>query len=189
MTMSETVKLSLTAYFGERRDFRPRNLQFHFAAPADDAEDPYARGLADGQQMAQAAFTIERKQLQDLLAAAHALRPEDNAEIDFLLDHIIRSIVTKIIGDLPIDSAFLTQQVEAATAILTEADQNRHLRMHPDDLALLSDAELPLPFTADPQLPRGALRIECSDGWVEHGPAFALERLSQRLGDDGRVAG
>ena len=69
MTMSETVKLSLTAYFGERRDFRPRNLQFPFAAPADDAEDPYARGLADGQQMAQAAFTIERKQLQDLLAA------------------------------------------------------------------------------------------------------------------------
>jgi flagellar assembly protein FliH len=186
--MSETVKLSLTKYFGERRDFRPRNLQFPFSVPVDEAEDPYARGLADGQEMAQAAFTIERKQLHDLLAAADALRPEDNAEIDFMLDNIIRSILTKIIGDLPIDGAFLAQQVEAATAVLTEADQNRNLRMHPDDLALLSEAELPLPFTADPQLPRGALRIECSDGWVEHGPAFALERLKQSLGDDGRVA-
>ncbi len=188
MTMSETVKLSLTKYFGERRDFRPHNVQFPFPAPADEADDPYVRGLADGQEMAQAVFTIERKQLHDLLLAANALRPEDNAEIGFMLDNIIRSVVTKIIGDLPIDSAFLTQQIAAATAVLTDADQSRNLHMHPDDLALLSDAELPLPFTADPQLPRGALRIECSDGWVEHGPAFVLERLKQTLGDGGRVA-
>ena len=188
MTVSETVKLSLTKYFGERRDFRPHNLQFPFPAPADEADDPYVRGLADGQEMAQAVFTIERKQLHDLLFAANALRPEDNAEIGFMLDTIIRSVVTKIIGDQPIDGAFLTHQIAAATAVLTEADRNRVLCMHPDDLALLSDAELPLPFTADPQLPRGALRIECSDGWVEHGPAFVLERLKQTLGDDGRVA-
>ena len=188
MTMSETVKLSLTKYFGERRDFRPHNLQFPFPAPADEADDPYVRGLADGQEMAQAVFTIERKQLHDLLFAANALRPEDNAEIGFMLDNIIRSIVTKIIGDQPIDGAFLTQQIAAAMTVLTEADRNRVLCMHPDDLALLSDAELPLPFTADPQLPRGALRIECSDGWVEHGPAFVLERLKQTLGNDGRVA-
>ena len=188
MTMSETVKLSLTKYFGERRDFRPHNLQFPFSVPADEADDPYVRGLTDGQEMAQAVFTIERKQLHNLLLAANALRPEDNAEIGFMLDNIIRSVVTKIIGDQPIDGVFLAQQIAAATAVLTEADQNRNLRMHPDDLALLSYAELPLPCTADPQLPRGALRIECSDGWVEHGPAFVLDRLKHTLGDDGRGA-
>jgi flagellar assembly protein FliH len=188
MIMSDTVKLSLTQIFGATRVFRPRDLRAFSPAPVHEVEDPYARGLADGQQMAQAAFSIERKQLHALLGSADALRPEDNAEIGFMLDNIIRNILTHIIGDLPIDSAFLRQQIDAATAILTEADQNRTLHLHPDDLALLADADLPLPCTADRQLARGALRIECSDGWIEHGPAFALERLAQALAPDGGTA-
>ena len=187
MTMSEAVKLSLTQYFGERTGFRPRDLLSSLPEHVREAEDPYARGLADGQQMAQAAFSIEREHLGALVNSAAVLRPEDNAEIGFMLDNIIRAIVTKIIGDLPIDSVFLLQQIETATQLLTEADRNRNLRLHPDDLALLSAANLPLPCNADPQLPRGALRIECSDGWIEHGPAFALDRLTQALTNDGRV--
>lgn len=188
MIMSEAVKLSLSQYFEERTGFRPRDLRTSSRELLRAVEDPYAHGLADGQQMAQAAFSIERKQLHALLGSADALRTEDNAEIGFMLDNIIRKIVTKIIGDLPIDSAFLSQQIDAATAVLTEADQNRTLRMHPADLALLADGDLPLPCAADAQLPRGNMRIECSDGWVEHGPAFALDRLAQVLANDGGTA-
>jgi flagellar assembly protein FliH len=185
MIMSEAIKLSLTQYFGASRGFRPHDMRSSLSGPVREVEDPYARGLADGQQMAQAAFSIERKQLHTLLSSANALRLEDNAEIGFLLDTIIHNILAKIIGDLPIDSAFLSQQIDAATAILTEADQSRTLCLNPADLALLADADLPLPCAADPQLARGALRIECSDGWVEHGPAFALERLGHALARDG----
>ena len=188
MIMSEPVKLSLTQYFGDRSGFRPSHVRHSVPEPLCEADDPYARGLADGQQMAEAAFSVERKQLHALLGSADALRPEDNVEIGFMLDNIIKSIVTKIIGDLPIDAVLLTQQINAATAVLTEADRNRNLRMHPADLALLSGADLPLPCAADPQLPRGALRIECSDGWIEHGPAFALDRLAQALSNDGSIA-
>lgn len=186
--MSEAVKLSLAEYFGQRREFRPRDMRSSCPEPLHAFEDPYARGLADGQEMAEAAFSIERKQLQALIGSANALRPEDNAEIGFLLDNIIRKVVTKIVGDLPVDAAFLKQQIDAATEVLTEADQNRTLRLHPGDLALLADADLPFACAPDRQLARGALRIECSDGWIEHGPAFALDRLSQALADERSVA-
>jgi flagellar assembly protein FliH len=186
--MSEAVKLSLTQYFEQRRDFRPRDLLSSCPEPLQMAEDPYARGLADGQQIAEAAFSIERKRLQALLASADALRPEDNAEIGFLLDNIVRTVVAKIIGDLPIDAPFLQQQITAATLVLTEADENRTLRLHPEDLALLAGVDLPLASGPDPQLARGAVRIECSDGWIEHGPSFALDRLNQALLVDGGMS-
>lgn len=185
--MSETVKLSLAQYFGEDRGFRARFLASPDAGRLPEVEDPYARGLADGQQMAEAAFSVERKQLHALLVSADALRPEDNAEIGFMLDNIIRKIVEKIVGSSEMDAAFLAQQIADATAALTEADQNRTLRLHPDDLALLAGADLPLHCVPDAQLPRGGLRIECSDGWIEHGPAFALERLVMAFSDDGSI--
>ena len=182
--MSEAVTLSLVQYFGDRSGLRPRDLRTSAPQRGPDAQDPYARGLADGQQVSEAAFAGERKRLHALIAAAEALRPEDNAEVAFMLDNIIRSIVTKIVGDLPIDAAFLAQQIDVATGALTEADQNRNLRMHPHDLALLADVDLPLSCAADPNLPRGTLRIECSDGWIEYGPALALARLEDMLSNN-----
>lgn len=186
--MSEVVTLSLAQYFDDRRGFRPFDLKSSAPGVIPQGEDPYARGLADGQEMAEASFSIERKQLYALIAAANALRPEDSAEASFMLNNIIQSLVTKIVGKLPVDAPFLIQQIDAATAVLSEADKNRTLRMHPDDLALLSGADLPLATTADASLPRGALRIECSDGWIEHGPSFALDRFAQALANDGESA-
>jgi flagellar assembly protein FliH len=186
--MSEAVKLSLAQYFGDRSGFRPRDLRSSMPQLVLHAQDPYALGLADGQQMAEAAFGVERKQLHALIAAADVLAPEGNAEIAFMLDNIIRSIVTKIVGDLPIDATLLAQQIKVATGALTEADNNRHLRMHPEDLVLLANVDLPLSCSADPNLPRGAMRIECSDGWIEHGPTLALERLADMLSNDGGLA-
>jgi flagellar assembly protein FliH len=186
--MSEAVALSLSKYFGDRKGFRPFDLKSSAPGVIPQGEDPYARGLADGQEIAEASFSIERKQLHALIASANALRPEDSAEASFMLNNIIQSLVTKIVGMVPVDAAFLIKQIDAATAVLSEADQNRILRMHPEDLALLSGADLPLATAADSSLPRGALRIECSDGWIEHGPSFALERMAQALGDNGDVA-
>lgn len=188
MIMSDAVKISLAQYFGDRSGFRPRDPRSSTPQLVPYAQDPYALGLADGQQLAEAAFATERKQLHALITAADVLRPEDNAEAAFMLNNIIRGIVTKIVGDLPIDAAFLAQQIDIATGALTEADTNRHLRMHPEDLALLADVDLPLTCTADPNLPRGVLRVECSGGWIEHGPALALERLADMLCNDGGLA-
>lgn len=181
--MSEPRPVSLAQYFDDRSGFRQRD---HLAVPVPSivsATDPYTAGLADGQQMAEAAFSVERKRYCDLVAAAEALRVEDNAEVVFLLDAIIRDVVTRICGNVDIDAAYLQSQIDAATAVLTEADNNRTLHLNPADLALLSQAELPMTCVADPDLPRASVRIACSDGWIEHGPAFALDRLKRALSD------
>lgn len=181
--MSEPKPVSLAQYFDTRSGFRQRE---HLAEPVPSvvsATDPYQAGQADGQQIAEAAFSVERKQYGDLIAAAEALRFEDNAEIAFLLDAIIREVVTRICGNIDIDATYLHSQIDAATAVLTEADTNRTLHLNPDDLTLLSHAELPMACVADPDLARATLRIACSDGWIEHGPAFALDRLKRTLSD------
>lgn len=148
-----------------------------------DTDDLYGRGLADGQLMAETAFDIERQRLHQLIANAQAIRTEDNAEIGVLLDGAIRQIVHNIVGDLPINAQYLERQIAAAASLLTEADQGRSINLHPDDFALLNGADLPLPCKSDHTLAIGDIRIECSEGWIEHGPGFALKRLDAALNE------
>lgn len=186
--MSEANKLSLAQYFGSRQGFRPRDVTSVAPEICQQSPDLYAAGLADGQQMAEVTYSLERKQLQDLISSAHAIKAEDNAELTHMLDILVCKIVANVVGSIAIDADFLRRQIDAAIAVLTEADQNRILRMHPDDLALLADADLPLKCSADASLARGTLRIECSDGWIEHGPAMVLDRLERALSQDGNGA-
>jgi flagellar assembly protein FliH len=143
--------------------------------------DPYEQGFADGQNVAEAAFAVERQQLLRLIASAEAFCPEDNAEAEYLLGNAIRIIVANIVGDAAICDNVLKKQIAEALALATEADQARTICLHPDDMALLAEAPLPIKCKADPELPPGGFRIECSSGWIEHGPAYALERLERVL--------
>lgn len=186
--MSEATKLSLAQYFDSRQGFRPRVVTSVVPDVCGQSPDLYAAGLADGQQMAEVTYSLEREHLQDLISSAEAIRPEDNAELAPMLDILVRKIVANIIGNIAIDADFLQRQIDAAIAVLTEADQNRILRLHPDDLALLANADLPLKCSADANMARGTLRIECSDGWIEHGPALILDRLERALHNDGNGA-
>jgi flagellar assembly protein FliH len=147
--------------------------------------DPYQLGFADGQNIAQAAFAVERQQLVRLIANAEAIRPEDNAETEYLLGQAIRLIVEDIVGDATIDPERLARQIDDALSLATEADLARTICLHPDDMALLADTPLPLDCMPDPELPPGGFRIECSAGWIEHGPTFALNRLERLLAHAG----
>lgn len=188
MIMSDAVTISLTDIFEGRNDFTPLRVSSEVPHARVGKVDLYAVGLADGQLMAETAFSVEREKLHQLIASANALRAEDNAEIGLLLNNVIRKIVHKIVGDLTVNPEFLNSQIEAATELLTEADQGRAICLNPADLALLSDASLPFPCKPDPNLPVGGIRIECSDGWIEHGPAFALQRLERALGSVGDLS-
>lgn len=155
-------------------------VPMRMAATANEAtqsDDGYARGLADGQNMAETAFSAERHSLQKLLASAEALRSDENEELAFLLRETVMRLVRQIVGEVAANAEFLDQQINQAMTVLTEADNARTLLLNPDDKALLADFKLPLPVKADAGLPRGAIRVECSEGWVEHGPGFALDRL------------
>jgi flagellar assembly protein FliH len=66
--------------------------------------------------------------------------------------------------------------------MLARADDERVLRLHPDDFALIGKA-LPdeLEVRSDPALERGALRLESVNGGVEDGPAHWRRAIAEAI--------
>jgi hypothetical protein len=78
----------------------------------------------------------------------------------------------------------LTARIGIAAAMLARAADERVIRLHPEDLALVG-ANLPEDwhFEPDSTLERGALRVEGAAGGVEDGPA----QWRAALGFQGRL--
>jgi flagellar assembly protein FliH len=149
-------------------------------------DDPYARGLADGQTIAAAAFEPERAALQALVADALRSGAGNADELAALIGETVFRLVEHIAGAVPTDRIILEQQITEASALIGEADAARHIRLHPDDHALLADAGLNIELRPDPAMPRGTICVEGSDGWVEHGRALGLARLRELLDQGAR---
>jgi flagellar assembly protein FliH len=147
-----------------------------------EEDDPYARGLADGQQMAATAFEVERQKLQDLIANAQGLQPEPSDELAALISEAVEMLVTQIVGSAVIESDLLTARAKQAAAIVADCDAARTMWVHPDDMALLDEDLFAIPLMADPKAERGSIRIDCSAGWIEHGTALYLDQLRIELG-------
>lgn len=146
------------------------------------AEDPYAKGVSDGQDMAHAVFATERAALLKLIASAEALQPEPSDELAVLIGESVAALVAQIVGSVTIDRSLLERRAQQAAAIIAECDAARTMWVNPDDAELLQYAVLPLEVRSDPEAERGSIRIDCSSGWIEHGTALYLERLRTELG-------
>ncbi len=150
-------------------------------APIVPPGDDYARGVADGQDLAATAFAVERQQLAALVTAAQALQPEPSEELAQLIAEAVVRLVTQIVADAPIDAAWLKAQAARAAEVVADCDAARTLWLHPDDIALLGGTQMPLPVQADQTAARGSIRIECSAGWIEHGRSIYLDALRSAL--------
>ncbi len=171
----------LSAIAGQRSAFKPmRALNVRSEAPAEPV-DEYARGLVDGQQLAAAAFEVEKSALLDLMASAQALKPEAGPELSILLRETVIGLVQQIVDSIKIDTTFLEAQIARAVAVITEADEARQIILHPEDAALVGNHIHSLAVQTDPGQPRGMVRIDCSKGWIEHGVALGIERLRELL--------
>jgi len=183
--------VTLAAAMARSSGFRPLSFTGNARAPQTvdgdaaelDLDDPFARGLAEGQRIAEAAYVAERHQLLALLAGAEALQDEPSEELAQLIARTVERLVHQIVADAPIDAAWLQAQAETAAALVADADKARTLCVHPDDAALLSDCALPLTLASDPGMMRGTVRIETSTGWIEHGRAVYLDELCVALGE------
>jgi flagellar assembly protein FliH len=149
---------------------------------APDAPDAYALGFADGVDLSRKEFAAERYALLALVASAEALRPEPSEELAAMIATTVERLVSELVNMAPIDGAWLSDRIDRAIACLTEADAARTLWLHPDDLVLIEDHDLPVQPMADATLERGSLRIDCSVGWVEDGRSLHLEALRASLG-------
>ncbi len=147
--------------------------------------DEFERGLAEGQALAEAAFSEERRRLQALVAAADALQPIEPEKLRDLICTTVERLVGEIVGTTPIDPELLRGQVDEAIQFAETVGSDAVLRLAPEDVALLDGTDCPLPIVADTQLTPGTLRLETQAGTVEHGRKVQLEALRLQLGVTG----
>ena len=143
----------------------------------------YAQGAADaeaafGEAMAQQDAARTRIEL-----AFGRLDADLTRDLEARLREMILALCAPLLADFATDPVALTRRVETAAAMLARAADERVIRLHPEDLALIG-ARLPEDwhFEPDPSLDRGALRIEGAAGGVEDGPAGWLRTLTEALG-------
>jgi flagellar assembly protein FliH len=174
--------------------FRPWVGDSDKGAPASNdgaftAEDPavqreeeaYLRGLSDGRRTVEAEVAAERNAIAQLAEALQELKPQPTLPLALLLAETVDRLVREVIGEVEIDGIRLLARAKAAAALIGEATQPARLKVHPDDFAILSEAQLEVEIESDAALPRGTVLLETGDGWIEDGPAVRLDRLRAEL--------
>ena len=164
------------------------------AAPpqaACEAEDPIAVSWAQGylagteQAQAEAAGTVRIDAgARDKLALAFTRLDRDlEDELRQRLRDTVAALCEAALAPLALDEAALLRRIERAMALFARADDERVIRLHPGDLALVSPRlAKDWRILPDPALERGALRIEAENGGVEDGPAQWRLAIAEALG-------
>jgi flagellar assembly protein FliH len=159
--------------------------------PQAPAEDPLARAYAEGfaagteTARAEAAETAQRESdAREKLALAFARLDADLAEDlrQRLRDTVARLCETAL-APLALDGDALLARIDRALALFARAEDERTIRLHPQDIALLSPRfATDWSVVPDPALERGALRVEAGNGGVEDGPAQWRLAIAEALG-------
>lgn len=146
--------------------------------PPEPAPDPVAlaraEAYAQGCDDTRAALEAEAAQadaLRDRLS--HQFARIDGELVEQFRQRLMDTVIAlceATLAPLTLDKAALAHRVERAAAMFARADDERVIRLHPDDLKLVRSL-LPKDwaFTPDPALPRGTIRVESRQGGVEAG--------------------
>lgn len=159
-------------------------------APEPAPEDPVALAWAEGYE----AGVAEAGELARLQAEADetargaielALARLDEEQTEALRQKLyatVEALCEAAIAPIALDRNALLARVERAAAMLARADDERVLRLHPDDIKLVGK-RLPdgLDVVPDAALERGALRVETQNGGVEDGPAHWRAAIAEAL--------
>ncbi len=98
------------------------------------------------------------------------------------LRQTVLMLVGKLVGEIGVDADRLTGRIEAAMDLLSDAKEAAMLRVHPDDVALLTER---LPQTVfpvgDPNVERGGFVLESASTIVEDGPSLWLDQLAAAI--------
>ena len=154
--------------------------------PADPLAEANAAGFSQGYAAGHAVAMAEaethattREKFQLRLARLET----EHTEIlrRNLLDTVV-ALCEATLAPLALDLPSLTKRVERAAAMFARADDERVIRLHPDDLPT-AQSMLPPDWTLlpDPALERGALRVETRSGGAEDGPAQWRQAIAEAL--------
>ena len=140
----------------------------------------YARGAEDAQIAAAQAMAAEVEARAALDLSFARFDAEMAETLRQRLQDTVMALCEATLVPYAHDIDALTARITRAVAMLSRADDDRVLRLHPDDLALVAP-RLPSEWkvSPDPALERGALRVETSNGGVEDGPAQWRHALAE----------
>ena len=140
----------------------------------------YARGAEDARNEAAALMAAEAEARAALDLSFTKFDAEMAETLRQRLQDTVMALCEATLVPYAHDVEALAARVERAVAMLARADDERLIRLHPDDLALIAP-RLPKDwkFSPDPALERGALRVETQNGGVEDGPAQWRRALAE----------
>ena len=94
----------------------------------------------------------------------------------------VAALCETALAPMALDEDALFARIERAVGMFSRADDERTIRLNPDDLTLISPrlAE-DWQIVPDPALPRGALRVETASGGVEDGPAEWRRAIAEAM--------
>lgn len=155
-------------------------------AEADPVASAFADGYARGAEDARTAAMVEaaeadaaRERIESALCSMDAALLQ---QFEARLRETVLALCEAVIAPAAIDPDGLARRVAAAAALLSRAGDERVIRLHPEDLALVH-ARLPEDWHCepDPTLERGSVRVEGAQGGVEDGPGQWRRALEEAL--------
>lgn len=140
----------------------------------------YARGLEDARSEATEALAAEAGARAALDLSLARLDAEMMESLRQRLQDTVMALCEQTLVPYALDPQALAARVERAVAMFARAEDERVIRLHPADLALVT-GRLAAEWTIvpDPALERGALRVESQSGGVEDGPAQWRRALAE----------
>lgn len=145
--------------------------------------DGYAKGLEEGFAQAMARAEEDAAARGHIELALGRLSETEELRFEERLRETVLILCEKTLQPLATDPEALSERVSCALMLLRRTEDERILRLHPADIALLK-GRLPetVKIEPDPSLERGELRIETSEGGVEDGPGQWRRALCEALG-------
>lgn len=154
--------------------------------PADPIADAFTAGFSAGYEQAMveaeanAAETAAAREALELSIVRLDAALEE--ELRLRLRDTVAALCESALAPLAIDEDALKRRIDRAVAMLARADDERVIRLHPDDMELVSDRfSEEWHVETDPRLERGTIRIESANGGVEDGPATWRMAIAEAL--------
>lgn len=145
--------------------------------------DAFAEGFAAGSRTTAEALGDDSDARMKLIVALEQLGPASSGTLATMLSTAVVRLVAQIVGEVEINIDTLTQRCVTVAALIDESEGRSALRLNPEDVPLLAGAELGVQVIADPEMPRGSVRLDTADGSIEDGPDVRLSRLRALLDD------